>query len=71
MKLYVSDIEELYKETIIVNPGKSDTAYLLLHIVQCWCACAANEENRALPIYLYCSQIMCKYFSCLVFSPFR
>ena len=45
MKLYVSDIEQSYKDTIIdhlVNSGKSD---LLLHIVYCWRAYAVNEEN--------------------------
>ena len=63
MKLYVSNIEESYKGTIIgllVNPGTSD---LLLNIVQCWRACSVNEENRALPMVLYCSKMMYKYYS--------
>ena len=45
MKLYVSDIEELYKDTIINHLVNSDTVDLLLHIVQCWRGCAVNEEN--------------------------
>ena len=43
MKLYVSDIEESYKDTIIGNLGNSGTEDLLLQIVQCWRACAVNE----------------------------
>ena len=35
MKIYVSDIEELYKDTIIGHMVNSVTEYLLLHIVQC------------------------------------
>ena len=35
MKLYVSDIEESYKYTIIGHLGNLATEYLLLHIVQC------------------------------------
>ena len=58
MKLYVSDIEESYKDTTIGNMENSGTSYLLLHIVQCWRTCAANEENQALPMVLYCSHIM-------------
>ena len=43
MKLYVFDIEESYKDTIIgrlVNPVTED---LLLHMVQCWRACVVDE----------------------------
>ena len=43
MKLYMPDIEEYYKNTIIghmVNPGTVD---LLLLILQCWRACTVNE----------------------------
>ena len=67
MKLYVSDIEESFKDTIIVNMGNLGTAYLLLHIVQCWGACADNEGNQALPLVLYFSNTMYKYYSCLGF----
>ena len=35
MNLYVSDIEESYKETIINHMLGSGAADLLLHIVQC------------------------------------
>ena len=43
MKLYVSDIEELYRDTIIGHLINSGTAYLLLRIVECWSACAVDE----------------------------
>ena len=52
MKLYVSDIEESYKDKIIGNMGNSGTLYLLLHILYCWSVCAVNEENQALPLVL-------------------
>ena len=52
--LHVSDIEESYKETIIGHLGNSDTADLLLHIVNCWRACAVNEENHNLTMVMYC-----------------
>ena len=55
------DIEESYKETIIGHLGNSVTAYLLLHIVQCWCVCEVNEENQVLPMVLYCPHMMYKY----------
>ena len=51
-KQYVSDIEELYKDTIIGCLGNLGTADLLLHIAQCWRACAVNEENQALHMVL-------------------
>ena len=43
MKLYVSGIEESYKDTIIGYLVNSGTADLLLHIVQVWRVCVANE----------------------------
>ena len=46
MILYVSDIEESYIDTIIGHLINSGTAHLLLHIVQCWCACAVDEKKR-------------------------
>ena len=52
MKLYVSNIEESYKYTIIVNMVNSGTGDLLLHILQFWCSFAVNEENQSLPIFL-------------------
>ena len=69
MKLYVSDILESYKYTIIGNLVNSGTVDLLLNLVQCWRECAANEENQTLPLFLYCSHMMYKYYSCLGFSP--
>ena len=63
MKLYVSDIVEPYKDSIIGCLGNSGTAYLLLHIVQCWHVCAVGEENQDLHMVLYCSSMMYKYYS--------
>ena len=45
MKLYTSNIEESYKDTIIGHMGNSDTADLLLYIVQYWRQCVVNEEK--------------------------
>ena len=59
MKSYVSRIAESYKDTTIAYLVKSVTSDLLLHILRCWCACAVDEENRALPVVLYCSDLMC------------
>ena len=67
MKLYVSNIEESYKDTTIGHLGNSGTSYLLLHIVQYWRACVVNEENQALPMVICCSQVMYKYYSHLGF----
>ena len=50
MKLYAPNIEESYKDTIIGRMVNSVAADLLLHIVQCWCACAVNEEIQ---IYIW------------------
>ena len=58
MKLYVSNTEESYKDTIIDHMGNSGTADLLLHIVQCWCVCKVDEEKRALFVVLFCSDVM-------------
>ena len=71
MKLYVTNIEDSYKDTIIghlLNPGTSD---LLVHIVNYWRACAVNEENWYLPIVLYCSHMMYQYYSRLGFFPIK
>ena len=43
MKLYVSNIEESYKDTLIGHLGNLRKEYLLLHIVQCWSACEVDE----------------------------
>ena len=45
MKLYVSDIEEPYKDTIIFHFGNLGTSDLLLDIVQFWHECAAVEQK--------------------------
>ena len=52
MKVHVYDFVESYKYTIISYLGNSDTSYLLLHIVQCWRACAVDAVNQALPMVL-------------------
>ena len=39
MNIYVSDIEESYKDTIIGHLGDSETVGALLHIVKCWSEC--------------------------------
>ena len=67
MKLYVSDIEKSYKNTVIGHLGNSGTTYLSLHIVQCWSECAVDEENRYLHMVMYCSHRMYKYYSLLGF----
>ena len=61
MKLYMSDIEESYKDTIIGNMVNPGTADLLLHMVPFWRACAFNEENQALYMIMYCSHVIYKY----------
>ena len=68
MKLYLSNIEESYKYTIIGNIGNLGTADLLLHIVNCWSSCEINEEIQDLSLVQYCSHMMYKYYSCLGFS---
>ena len=45
MKIYVSNIEESYKDTIIGHLVNSGIADLLLHIVQCWRAYAVNKGH--------------------------
>ena len=49
----------------------SDTADLLLHIVQCWCACEVNEENQALHMVIYCSHTIYTDYSGLKLSPIK
>ena len=58
MNLYVSVIEKSYKSTIIGHLLNAGTYYLLLHIVHCWSSCAVNEENQALPMFLYFSHVV-------------
>ena len=58
MKLYLSDIEESYKDTIIGHLVYSGTEDLLLHMVRCWFVCAVDEEILYLPMVMYCSRMM-------------
>ena len=51
--------------------GYSDTADLLLHIVQCWRIWVVNEENQALHMVLYCSHMMYKYYYHLECYPIK
>ena len=67
MTLYVSDIEVSYKDTIIGHLVNSGTSDLLLHVVQCWRAYAADEEKQALTMVMYCSGMIYKYYSHLGF----
>ena len=53
MKLYVSNIDESYKDTIIENLGNSGIADLILHILQCWCIFIVDELKLDIPIVLY------------------
>ena len=69
MKLHVSNIDESYKDIIIGNMENSGTADLLLHIVKRWHVCTVNEENQDLPLVIYCSHKMYKYYSRLGFYP--
>ena len=45
MKLYVYNIVESYKDSIIGHLGNVGASDLLLHIVQCCSLCAVGEEN--------------------------
>ena len=67
----MSNIEESYIDTIIGHLVNSGTEYLLLHLVQCWHACAVNEENQDIPMILYYSHMMYKYYSHLGFFPIK
>ena len=48
MNLYVSNIEELYKNTIIGHLGNSGKAFLSLNIVHFLRICAVGEEKQSL-----------------------
>ena len=65
MKLYLSNIEESYKDTIVGHFGNSCIEDLLLNITQCWRACVVVEYKWNLPILLYYSGMMYKYYSLL------
>ena len=59
---------ESYRDKIICHLGNPVAADLLLHIVQWWSSCEVDEENLDLPMFMYCSGIMYKYYSRLGFS---
>ena len=67
----MSNIEELYKDTIIGHLVNLGTSYLLLHIVKCWSACAVDEEKSDLPIVMHYSGMMYKYYYRLRFFPIK
>ena len=71
MKLYVSDIEESYKDTIIGHLGNSGTSDLLLQMVQCWRECKVDVENQYLSMVLYCSHMMYSYYYRILFTPIK
>ena len=48
MKIYVSDFDKSYKDTIIGHLGNSGTVDLLLHILQFWSACALDKYEQIL-----------------------
>ena len=54
---------ESYKETIIGNLKNTGTPDLFLHSVQLWSASTVDEENLDLPMVLYCSRMIYKYYS--------
>ena len=67
----MSGIVESYKYTIIRKLRKSGTPYLLLHMDQYWCACSVDKDKQDLPMIMYCSSIMYKYYSYLGFHWLR
>ena len=67
MKVYVSNVDKLYKETRMVHLVNSGTSDLLWQIVQCWRVCALDREKGSQPMVLHCSGMKYKYYSCLVF----
>ena len=71
MKLHVYNIEESYEDKIIGNLGNSGTEILLLHILQCWSACAVDEYNWNLHMVLYSLSMMYKHYSFLGFYPIK
>ena len=71
MNIYVSGIAESYKDTIIGHLVNAGTEDLLLHIVQCWISYAVDEDNWSLPMAIYCSGVMYKYYSHLFLLPIK
>ena len=52
MELYVSNILDSYKDTIIGHFGNISTADFSVYIVKSWRACTVDEENFSLPMVL-------------------
>ena len=52
MKLYVSNIVESYKDSIIGHLVNSGTSDFSLNMVQCWRACTVYEKNRDLSMVM-------------------
>ena len=71
MNLYVSYIVESYKNTMICNLGNTDKVDLLIHTVQCWCACTVDKDYRDLPMVIKISGMMYKYYLCIGFIPIK
>ena len=71
MNIYVSDILKSYKDTIIGFLVDTDSAELLSCILKLLCVCAVYEENQALSVVMYCSDIMYKYYSHIRFLPIK
>ena len=42
-----------------------------VQILQCWHACAFDDEKWAITMVMYCSWMMYKYYSCLGFFPIK
>ena len=59
----MSDIVESYKETTIDYLENSGPEDLLLHILHCLRVCPVDKDNWVLPMVLYCSIIVYKYYS--------
>ena len=58
MNMYVSNIVESYKDTVIGHLGNTGTSYLLLHIVQC---CITCEVTNMMYLYFLNEQLLCLY----------
>ena len=63
----MSDVVELYRNTIIGHLINAGTPDLLLLMIQCWRVYKVGKENQSLHMVLYCSGIMFKYYSHLGF----
>ena len=55
MNLDVSHTMKSYRDTILGHVENSDTSYLLLHMVHCWCECAVDWRET---VSTYCSVLL-------------